>query len=210
MGVEVAEGETPSLTGEFVGETHRVLGCTQTHPPRNQHQKGRPNVLVGSGGSDWKPTESTAIGIVPSRTLLHIQPCGLPHPGEHLSLPPLLPNRQTETKKKKKTQKKAQIKAPEEIQRRRESQPIRCTVQNTGNQDAHRIGWIWSQIRGKKEGYKKWNKGKYTGNQQSREGNQDSSQWFVPEGINKHSTRTEWRNTDSKIWGEALEPPEQL
>ena len=24
-GVEVAAGETPSLTGEFVGETHRVL-----------------------------------------------------------------------------------------------------------------------------------------------------------------------------------------
>ena len=40
MGVEVAAGETPSLTGEFIGETHRVLECTQAHPPRNQHQKG--------------------------------------------------------------------------------------------------------------------------------------------------------------------------
>ena len=30
---------------------------------------------------------------------------------------------------------------------------VRCIVQNTGNQDAHRIGWIWSQIRGKNEGY---------------------------------------------------------
>ena len=38
MVVEVA-GETPSLTGEFVGETHRVLEHTQTHPPGNQHQK---------------------------------------------------------------------------------------------------------------------------------------------------------------------------
>ena len=36
----VAVGETPSLIGEFVGETHRVPECTQTHPPRNQHQKG--------------------------------------------------------------------------------------------------------------------------------------------------------------------------
>ena len=35
-----AVGETPSLTGEFTGETHRVLECTQTHPPRNQHQNG--------------------------------------------------------------------------------------------------------------------------------------------------------------------------
>ena len=35
-----AVGETPSLTGEFIGETHRVLQCTQNHPPRNQHQKG--------------------------------------------------------------------------------------------------------------------------------------------------------------------------
>ena len=32
--------KTPSLIGEFVAETHRVLECTQTHPPRNQHQKG--------------------------------------------------------------------------------------------------------------------------------------------------------------------------
>ena len=39
MGV-VATGETPSLTGECVGETYRILECTQIHPPRNQHQKG--------------------------------------------------------------------------------------------------------------------------------------------------------------------------
>ena len=33
------------------------------------------------------------------------------------------------------------FKAPEKIQlSKEESQPIRCTVQNTGNQDAHRIG----------------------------------------------------------------------
>ena len=39
MGVVVA-GETPSFTGEFVGETHRVLGHTQAHPYGNQQQKG--------------------------------------------------------------------------------------------------------------------------------------------------------------------------
>ena len=32
MGVEAAAGETLSLTGEFFGETHRVLECTQAHP----------------------------------------------------------------------------------------------------------------------------------------------------------------------------------
>ena len=39
MGFEVV-GETPSLIGELVGETHRVLECTQNHPPGNQHQQG--------------------------------------------------------------------------------------------------------------------------------------------------------------------------
>ena len=39
MGVAVV-GETSSLTGEFIGETHRVLEHTQNHPSRNQHQKG--------------------------------------------------------------------------------------------------------------------------------------------------------------------------
>ena len=32
--------ETPSLTGEFVGENYRVLEHAETHPPGNQHQKG--------------------------------------------------------------------------------------------------------------------------------------------------------------------------
>ena len=37
VGVEVP-GETPSLAGEVVGETHRVLEHKQNHPPR--YQKG--------------------------------------------------------------------------------------------------------------------------------------------------------------------------
>ena len=80
----------------------------------------------------------------------------------------------------------------------RDSQPIRCTVQNTGNQDAHRNDWVWSQNRRKSEGYQKWNKGKYTGNQEWQEGNWDLNQWFGPEGKNKCLTRTEWRNKNSK------------
>ena len=37
---------------------------------------------------------------------------------------------------------KEQIKAPEKntTKQQRDSQPIRCTVQITGNQEAHRIG----------------------------------------------------------------------
>ena len=39
--MKVAEaGETPSLIGEFIGETNRVLECTQTNQPRKKHQKG--------------------------------------------------------------------------------------------------------------------------------------------------------------------------
>ena len=33
-------GKTPSLTEEFIGETHRVLEHTETHAPGNHHQKG--------------------------------------------------------------------------------------------------------------------------------------------------------------------------
>ena len=40
VGVEAAEGETTSLTGEFVGETHRDLEHAQAHPFGNQHHRG--------------------------------------------------------------------------------------------------------------------------------------------------------------------------
>ena len=58
----VVVGETPILTDVFTGETHRVLKCTQTHPPVNQH------LLVESKGSDGKWDESGASGIVPFLT----------------------------------------------------------------------------------------------------------------------------------------------
>ena len=64
-------GETPSLTGEFLGEAHKVLEGTQTHLPANQHMKGH-NLLVGSKGREGtyrKWGESQASGIVPSLTL---------------------------------------------------------------------------------------------------------------------------------------------
>ena len=40
-------GETPSLTGESIGEAHGVLGYTQTHTLGNQHLKGY-SLFVGS------------------------------------------------------------------------------------------------------------------------------------------------------------------
>ena len=45
--------ETLRIIGVFMGEDHRVLEHTQTHPSANQHWKGH-NPLVGSEGSDGK------------------------------------------------------------------------------------------------------------------------------------------------------------
>ena len=54
-------------------------------------------------------------------------------------------------------QMKEQIKTPEKELSDKEidSQPIRSTVQNTGNQDTHRISRIWSQNKERSEGYEK-------------------------------------------------------
>ena len=40
MGVGAEAGETPSLTGEVVGETHGGLERAQAHPLGNQYQRG--------------------------------------------------------------------------------------------------------------------------------------------------------------------------
>ena len=159
-----------------------------------QHLKGR-NSLMGSGGkrlkvgqelgkqhcslSDPSPTYSPTT-----------QWSGLPHPGKYPSPHSLQHNRCTETKKygpNERTDKNYRKRTKQQG----DSQPIRCRVQNTGNQDAHRNGWVGFQNKGKYEGYAKWNKEKYTGNQQWRERNWDSNQRFGTEGKNKHSVRIE-------------------
>ena len=64
----------------------------------------------------------------------------------------------------------------------KDSQPIRYRVQNTGYQDAPGTHWVLQQHKkapGSNEDCITWNKEKYTGNQQWREGNQDSKQQFV-------------------------------
>ena len=48
VGVEAAVGETPGLTGELIGKTHRGL---ERAPTREAAPEG-PSLLVGSGGSD--------------------------------------------------------------------------------------------------------------------------------------------------------------
>ena len=52
MGVEAAVEETPSLTEEFVGETHRGLEHAQAHPPTQESALEGPRLIVGRGGSD--------------------------------------------------------------------------------------------------------------------------------------------------------------
>ena len=65
-------GETPSLTGEFVAETQKVLNIHKTHPPRNQHQKGPICLWVAD-----KMTESgqraEQVSLFPLRPLLPIE-----------------------------------------------------------------------------------------------------------------------------------------
>ena len=156
-------GETPSLTGEYIGETHRVLECTQTHPLGNQHQKTAIYLWVVGGErlkaerklrkwhcsiSDPSPTYSATT-----------YQLGLPCLGKYLRPRPLLCNRCTKTKKiqpKWKNRSKIQKKTSAQG----DSQPIWWRVQNTSNQDTHRNGWVWPQNKGRSEGYTKWNKKK--------------------------------------------------
>ena len=72
MGVEAAVGETPGFTGEFVGETHRVLEPTQTHPLGNYHQKGLLCLWVAKEVTEnWQTAEQAAL--FPLGLLPHVQ-----------------------------------------------------------------------------------------------------------------------------------------
>ena len=99
----MAAGETPSLTGEFTGETHGVLECTQTHPPQNQHQEG-PICLQAVGEVTESRARAEQTALFPLWPLPHIQchkqQSGLPHPGEYLRFYPLQSNTCAKTKKR--------------------------------------------------------------------------------------------------------------
>ena len=196
MGIAAA-GETASLTGEFVGDTHRGLECTQAHPLRNQYQKDPIWLWVAEGvnESSQRVEQTPLLPIGPSPTYsLRMQRPGLSQPGEHLWLRPLVLNRYTETKKKKRPNKRTvQSSRKSTTKWQRDSWPIRYTVQNTGYQDApetHRVLQQHKKDPGSNEG-PLFKIKKNTGNQQWQEGNQDSNQWFEAEGRRKHSTKTE-------------------
>ena len=65
-------GETSSLTGEFVGETHRVLEYTQDHPLGNQHQKGPICLWVEEEVTERSP-RAEQVPLVPLGPLPHTQ-----------------------------------------------------------------------------------------------------------------------------------------
>ena len=71
MGVVEAVGETPSFTGVFAGETHRVLEVP--NPPTWESAPEGPNLLVGSGGmtENWQRAKQGAL--FPLGPLPHIQ-----------------------------------------------------------------------------------------------------------------------------------------
>ena len=79
MGVE-AVGETPCITGELIGETHRGLECTQTHPPGKQHQKGPICLWVRGEVTEIRQRVEQAallpLGPLPHSAVLWIAPCG--------------------------------------------------------------------------------------------------------------------------------------
>ena len=72
MGVGAAAGETPSLMGEVIGETHRGLECAQAHFTREPAPEG-PSLIVGGGVKDWGPVETGVGAIAPSWPLPHVQ-----------------------------------------------------------------------------------------------------------------------------------------
>ena len=72
VGVEAAVGETPSLTGKFIGETHRILECTQTHTPGNQHQKVPIGLSVAREVTEIQQKAEQG-PLFPLRPLPHIQ-----------------------------------------------------------------------------------------------------------------------------------------
>ena len=91
VGVEAAAGETPSLTGEFLGETHRGLERAQAHPLGNQRQKGPIWLWVAEGLTNIQQRVEQApllsLGPSPTYSVTKQRPV-LPGPGEHLRLSP--------------------------------------------------------------------------------------------------------------------------
>ena len=176
----MAAEETPSITKEFIGEIQGVLECIQhTHPGNSTKEAPRRAQFAGGKWGEWlKASQETSkwhCSLSPTyNTTMHWT--RLPGPGKYWRFHPLQPNRCAKTKKYVPNEKTGQN-SRKRTKWWRDSQPIRCMVQNTGNQVAHRNGWVWSQDRGRSEGYVKWNKAIYTGSQQWRVGN--GLKWII-------------------------------
>ena len=67
-----AVGETPSLKGQFTGETHRALRQTQADLPGNQHQKGPICLWVVEGVTESRQ-RAEQVALCPLRPLPHIR-----------------------------------------------------------------------------------------------------------------------------------------
>ena len=92
MGVGAAVGETPSLTGEVVGETHRGLERAQAHPPTWEPAPEGPNLIVGSRVTEiqQRVEQAPLLPLSPSPTYsVTAQRPVVPRLGEHLRLHPL-------------------------------------------------------------------------------------------------------------------------
>ena len=91
-----------------------------TSPSTGESAPEGPDLIVGSGGSDWKPAGSGESTIAPSRPLPHIQhdspATSVTLPRWTTKAPPLYVTGMPRQKKKKMAQMKEQIKAPEKIQ----------------------------------------------------------------------------------------------
>ena len=70
--IEVAAGGIPSLTGELVGETYRVLERTHTHLLGTQHQKG-PICLWVAGEVTENRQRAEQVPLFPFRSLPHVK-----------------------------------------------------------------------------------------------------------------------------------------
>ena len=68
MGV-AAVRETPSLTGEFIGETHRVLQCRKIYPSAPEG----PNLLVVEGEVTESRVRAKQVAMFPFLTPRQIQ-----------------------------------------------------------------------------------------------------------------------------------------
>ena len=131
---------------EFFGEDYSVPECTQAHIPRNQH--GRAQFACGKQGkwlkAGWEPSKWHYSLLGPSSTYsATMQLCGLPCPGEYVRLHPLQCNRPAETKKKYGPNERTDQSSRKNTTKRwRDSQPMRPTVQHTGNQEAPGTLWV--------------------------------------------------------------------